>query len=564
MEQRRFGRFQPQRHFPVHLTHTAVNDGFLDRLQTVPASHHQLTQRQQKIRFQGQGAVPAAHVHLNIHRGNVVGAVRRDLDDLTAQPFHQRGIFAHRVYHDDAILRNGKKDVQQLALGGKALAAARGAEVKAVGGFQLFAVSHDDVMGQGVHAVVEGRAIHAKLPRHKGDEDGRGAGGHAALNFNAVVAEGQRGHIALLLLPVQPLDGTVIFLRDAVHGENVVFQPLPRWGGVDDQERQEEHSLVAALQVGQQLGGVLGKGDEIRRENVRVISGTGGLALLLHFHLVDVGDFTLDRFNGLDLVHRLNVHGDSQLGVQLQNLQQQLVRQLRRHNLQVGHRAPCLAHAERAALPEVKAVRHDKVFRSHARMGDVRPLEAERLPAAGVKLAVQQGQTLPPVKGLALYPQPLKVADHVRLYTFQTGTGGGHIFSGDAKGDVLGPFDTVVAFGDLVFQHPRVFRADAVEAVIRLGDIHLVAAPGAAAAVDKGKLERQRTVKIIQPRTPAAENGRLILGGRNGIVDVLIFQRLCVNTSGELTNAVRQHPHIGNGLLGRYGRRTITGPRQAF
>ena len=152
----------------------------------------------------------------------------------------------------------------------------------------------------------------------------------------------------------------------------------------------------------------------------------------------------------------------------------------------------------------------------------------------------------------------------LRLYTFQTGTGGGHIFSGDAKGDVLGPFDTVVAFGDLVFQHPRVFRADAVEAVIRLGDIHLVAAPGAAAAVDKGKLERQRTVKIIQPRTPAAENGRLILGGRNGIVDVLIFQRFCVDTAGELTNAVWQHPHIGNGLLGRYGRRTITGPRQAF
>ena len=101
--------------------------------------------------------------------------------------------------------------------------------------------------------------------------------------------------------------------------------------------------------------------------------------------------------------------------------------------------------------------------------------------SSNLKMAVQQGQTLPPVKGLALYPQLLKVADYVRLYTFQTGTGGGHIFSGDAKGDVLGPFDTVVAFGDLVFQHPRVFRADAVEAVIRLGDIHLVAAPGAAA-----------------------------------------------------------------------------------
>ena len=51
---------------------------------------------------------------------------------------------------------------------------------------------------------------------------------------------------------------------------------------------------------------------------------------------------------------------------------------------------------------------------------------------------------------------------------------------------------------------------------------------------------------------------------RAKLVDVLIFQRFCVDTAGELTNAVWQHPHIGNGLLGRYGRRTITGPRQAF
>ena len=75
------------------------------------------------------------------------------------------------------------------------------------------------------------------------------------------------------------------------------------------------------MQVGQQLGGILGKGDEIGRENVRIISSAGSLALLLHFHLVNVGDFALDRFNGLDLIHRLNVHGNGQLGVQLQNLQ---------------------------------------------------------------------------------------------------------------------------------------------------------------------------------------------------------------------------------------------------
>ena len=73
------------------------------------------------------------------------------------------------------ILRNCQKHIEQLPLGGEALTTTRRAEVHSVGGFQFFAVSHDDVMGKGVHAVIEGWPIHAKLPRHKGNKDGRGA-----------------------------------------------------------------------------------------------------------------------------------------------------------------------------------------------------------------------------------------------------------------------------------------------------------------------------------------------------------------------------------------------------
>ena len=43
LQQRRFCRFQPQRHLPVHQPHTAVNDGFLDGLQALLAAHDQLT-----------------------------------------------------------------------------------------------------------------------------------------------------------------------------------------------------------------------------------------------------------------------------------------------------------------------------------------------------------------------------------------------------------------------------------------------------------------------------------------------------------------------------------------
>ena len=57
LQQRRFGRFQPQRHFPVHQPYTAVNDGFLDRLQALLAAHDQLTQGQQKIRRSEKDAV---------------------------------------------------------------------------------------------------------------------------------------------------------------------------------------------------------------------------------------------------------------------------------------------------------------------------------------------------------------------------------------------------------------------------------------------------------------------------------------------------------------------------
>ena len=132
LQQRRFGRFQPQRHLPVHQPHTAVNHGFLNGLQALPSAHDQLAQGQQKIRLHGKRTFIVVGVHLQIHRRNVVGAVRGDLNDLPAQPLHQRGVFAHRVYHDDPVI-GGKEHIDQLPFGGKALAGARGTEVHPVG-----------------------------------------------------------------------------------------------------------------------------------------------------------------------------------------------------------------------------------------------------------------------------------------------------------------------------------------------------------------------------------------------------------------------------------------------
>ena len=304
------------------------------------------------------------------------------------------------------------------------------------------------------------------------------------------------------------------------------------------------------MQVGEQLGGVLGKGNEVGRQNLHVVPGTDSLFLLLRLHAANVGDLSLDRLNGLELVYRLDVHGDGQLGVQLQNLRQQLIRKLRRHDLQIGRRAPHLADTESPALPKVETVRGDVVLCPHARLGNVFPRKAERLTPAGMHLPMQHRQPIPAIQRAGLNAQPFQIAHDIRLHAPQPWTRLRRALGGQAKGDVLVPLNAVVALGDLAFEHFHILAPDAVEVILLRRDIHFVAVGVPAAAVDKGKLERQRAVKIIQARAPPADNGSLILRGRHGIIDVLIFQRLCVKPAGDLTDPVRVHGDIRNGLLG--------------
>ena len=176
----------------------------------------------------------------------MVGAVRGDLDDLSAQPPDKGRVFAHRVHHDNAVFC-GKKHVHKLPLCGKGFAGARHAEEQAVGVFELFPVCHDDVMGKGVEPIIDGFAIHAELLRHKGNENGRGAGRHAALDLNAVMAQRKAGKKTVLLLEVQPLQGAVVFLDDTGHREQVVVQLPAGRGHVYHKEGQQEHSFIPAL-----------------------------------------------------------------------------------------------------------------------------------------------------------------------------------------------------------------------------------------------------------------------------------------------------------------------------
>ena len=131
-------------------------------------------------------------------------------------------------------------------------------------------------------------------------------------------------------MPVQPLQSAVVFLRDAAHCEHIVFQPLAGGRDIDHRERQEEHPLVAGLQIGQELCRVLAECNQVRGQDVGIVPGPHRLALFLHLHFADVGELALDGLNGLELIHRLNMERDRHFRIHLQNLRKELVGELGR------------------------------------------------------------------------------------------------------------------------------------------------------------------------------------------------------------------------------------------
>ena len=531
--------------------HTAVNDGFLYRLQSVLSTHDQLAQRQDEVGFQGQRTFIVRIVQVQVHRVDVVGGGGRDFDDLPVQALHQRRVLGLRVADDD-IIRSQQEAVGDLTLGAERFAAARRAQDQAVGVFQQLAVHHDEVIGQGVDAVVQRLlAVLKKLLGGERHEDGGGAGSQSPLNFYLVQPQRQAAHQAFLLLEVQPGQLAVILLRDGAGLEDVVAQLAGIVGGVQHQERHQEHPLVAALQVLQQLLGLGPVGGKVRGDDVHVIPGADGLFLFLDLAAVQVGDLALHRLDGLHLVHRLDVQVHDEGTLHIEKVRQHPVIQLRGQNLHEADGPVLLSHAELLAGAELEAGRRNKVFGGKAAGGQPIPLELERRLLIHVEDGVDLGQPGFAVQDLGGHAQPLEVVQHIGLDALQPGLGGADAVGLDGKGQVLGLDEAVVAPRQLVLQHLRVLHPDGVK-VIPLGRDGNAVGEGLLGRrqVQKGQLETDGAVEVVEEITPAFKDGGLVLVLAQLVVDVLELDGLGVAAIRHLADAVRPHPFIGDAVLG--------------
>ena len=533
--------------------HTAVNDGFLNRLQALLAAHDQLTQGQDEVGLEGQRTFIVRIVQVQVHRVDVVGGSGRNLNDLPMQAFHQGRVLRLRVTDDD-IIGCEKKTVGDLTLGAEGLAGTRGAEDQAVGVFEQLAVHHDEVVGQGVDPVVQRLlAVLEKFLSGERHEDGRGAGGQPPLNLDLIEAQGQRGHQPFFLLEVKPCQLAVVLLRDAGCLEDVVVQLPGIVRRVQHQEGHKEHSLVPALQVLQELLGLVAISGKVGRDNVHVIPGTDSLFLFLNFGFIQVGDFPLDRLDGLDLVHGLDMQADGQAGFHVQEIRQHSVIHLRRENLQKRNSPVFLTHTELLAGAELKAGRRDEVLGGQAGRGQPLPFKAERHLFIHVENAVKLCQPRLAVQCLGGHAQPLEVVENVGLNALQAGLGGLEAVGVDAEGQVLGLDKAVVASCQLVLQHGGVLHPDTVKVIPLERNVDSTGKGLLRGRkVQKGQLKLDGAVKVVEKIAPALKDCRLVLVLRELIVDVLELDGLGVMAVCHPADAVRPHPLIGDAVLSRF------------
>ena len=224
------------------------------------------------------------------------------MNALPAQCFDQRIILAFRVC-DDNIVRCCEEHVRHFTLCTERFTRTGSTQNQTVRIFELFSVCHNHVVGHGIQTVIERIALHEKFLRGERHEDGSGSCSQCPLDGNQVIGQRQTAHKPLLLHIVQPIQGAVELLSDTSRLKYCTVQILFGFRSIEEQHRNKEHTLIAALQIIQNLLGFTTISCKVTRNNFHIIAGTHRLFLFLNLHAVKVCDLALDELDCFELVY---------------------------------------------------------------------------------------------------------------------------------------------------------------------------------------------------------------------------------------------------------------------
>ena len=471
------------------------------------------------------------------------------MNDLTAQCFHQRIILSFGVCHDN-IVRCGKEHVGDLTLCTERLTATGCTEDQAVRVFQLLPVCHNHVVRHCVQAVIEGIALHEKFLRGERHKNRGGGGSQRALDGNEIICQRQAAHKALLLQIIQTVQRTVELLRDTSSLKHSTIQLWLALGRIEEQHRNKEHTLIAALQIVQNLFGLATISCKVTRNNFHIITRPHSFLLFLNFHTIQVGNFALDQFDGFQLVYRLHMDADHQIFVHVQKLGQHLIRQFRGKDVQIGCSTIGVTHHKVLAALEQETGRGNEVLGGHAALQDAVIAEIELVLFFLMKGFVHDLKPLHAVQWIGFHAQHLEIIENIGFDTLQPGFCLPDTLCFDAKRDVLRPNQTVIAFGKLLFQHLRIFHTHIVKRVVlRLDLDYLVVLAHIALVVDERQLKADAGIEVVEEVAPAFKDGVLILVLCQLVVNVVESDGFGIQMFLHPADTVAPHFQIWNGTL---------------
>ena len=452
--------------------HTAVNDGFLHRLQALFATHDQLTQGQDKICFQGNRIILFRIVRIDVHRIDILRAGRTDFNDLPLKFLHQCRVLGFRIAHDYIVIRHQER-IGDFSLGRKRFAGTGSTKNQSVGVLELFPINHNQVVGQGIQPIVQSFFPGLKqLLGGKRHENRRAAGSHAALNLNQVLCQRQAAHQPLLLLEVQTAQVAIVLLCNAGSLKHIGFQFLLRLAGVHNQKGQQEHTLILTLQFLQQCLCILTVSCQIGRNDVHIVSGTDSFLLFLNLGTIQLRNGVLDGFDCFILVYRLNVHSHDLAGFHIQKILQHLIRQIGSRDLEIGHRTIHPAHLKNTVFRKGKTGRRNKILYRQPALRQPLPIEIESVMVTHVEHIVHQMKPFLAVQQFCPDTQAFEVVHQVDLNVNEPRLCLFHGFCFNAKRQVLRLGQSVVALGKLAAQHGAVLRAHRIEMILLVRDAH--------------------------------------------------------------------------------------------
>ena len=338
------------------------------------------------------------------------------MDNLTAQRFHQRIILSLRVCHNN-IVRCGEEHIGDLTLCRETFTTARCAEDQTIRVFQLLPVCHNHVVGYCVQAIIEGIALHKKFLRRKRNKNRSGSGSQCALDGNEIICQRQTAHKPLLLQIVQTVQCAVELLSDTSSLKHSTIQLLLGLGCIEEQHRNKEHTLIAALQIIQNLFGLAAISCKVARNNFHIITRPHSFLLFLDFHTVQVGNFALDQFDGFQLVYRLHMDTDHQIFVHIQKLGQHLIRQFRGKDVQIGCSTIGVTHHKVLAAFEQETGRSNEVLGGHAALQDAVITEIELLLFLLMKGFVHDLKPFHAIQRVGFHAQHLEIVENIGFDT---------------------------------------------------------------------------------------------------------------------------------------------------